>query len=144
MTKPKAHNKDEYTHFFELSTRWMDNDIYGHVNNVVYYSYFDTIVNQYLIEYGEFDIHQSDTIGLMVHSECSYFTSIAFPDKIQGAFRVNRLGNSSVQYGVAIFAEGAEKACAQASLTHVFVQRATQVPQPISGKIREALEQATR
>jgi acyl-CoA thioester hydrolase len=121
----------------------MDNDVYGHINNVVYYSYFDTIVNQFLIEHGGLDIHSSKTIGLMVHSECSYHTSIAFPDKISGAFRVNRLGNTSVQYGVAIFAENQDLAAAQGLLTHVFVNRVTQTPQQISGALRAALEHAS-
>jgi acyl-CoA thioester hydrolase len=142
MTKPKAHTQDEYSYFFDLTTRWMDNDIYGHVNNVVYYSYFDSIVNQYLIEHGTLDIHNSDSIGLMVHSECNYHASIAFPDKIQGAFRVNRLGNSSVQYGVAIFAEGSNTASAQGTLTHVFVNRETQQAVAIDDEMREALTRA--
>lgn len=142
MTKPAQHSKADYQYFFELTTRWMDNDIYGHVNNVVYYSYFDSIVNQFLISHGELDIHHGAIIGLMVHSQCSYYASIAFPDKITGAFKVNRLGNSSVEYAVAIFAENQELACAQGTLTHVFVDRKTQVPQPIAGQLRAALEAA--
>lgn len=142
MTKPIPHIMQEYSFFFELSTRWMDNDIYGHINNVVYYSYFDTIVNSYLIDHTEFDIHHDQIIGLIVHSECNYHASITFPDKITGAFRVNRLGNTSVEYGVAIFSEHHDKACAQGTLTHVFVDRQTQQPQSIAGRLRAALSTA--
>lgn len=142
MTKPARHSKDDYYELFDITTRWMDNDIYGHVNNVVYYSYFDSVVNAFLIKRGELDIHGGATIGLMVHSQCNYHASIAFPDKISGAFRVNRLGNTSVEYGVAIFAENQALACAQGSLTHVFVDRKTQQPEPISGQLREALTSA--
>ncbi|MBT1451842.1 acyl-CoA thioesterase [Glaciecola sp. XM2] len=140
MSKPTAETLNDYVAFFDITTRWMDNDVYGHVNNVVYYSYFDSIINQYMIEKDVLDIHHGDQIGLMVQSQCHYFASIAFPDKISGGIRVNRLGNSSVEYGVAIFKEGQESACAQGSLTHVFVQRDTQVPSAITGELRLALE----
>lgn len=144
MKKTTAHSKTDYAYFFELTTRWMDNDIYGHVNNVVYYSYFDTIVNHFLIIHGGLNIHDSPSIGLMVHSQCSFHTSIAFPDKITGAFKVTRLGNSSVEYDLAIFPENQDTACAQGRLTHVFVDRISRRPQPITGKLRAALTSAVK
>jgi acyl-CoA thioester hydrolase len=141
MSLPALLMKDFY-YSKEITTRWMDNDVYGHVNNVTYYSYFDTIANSYLIEHASFDIQQSPMIGYIVKSECSYYASIAYPDKILGAFRVNKIGNSSVEYGVAIFKAGQEQACAYGTMTHVFVDRETEKPSKIVGALKAALEQA--
>lgn len=120
----------------------MDNDVYGHVNNVTYYSYFDTIANTYLIENAGLDIKNSELIGYIVKSECSYFASIAFPDKIDGAFRVNKIGNSSVEYGVAICKDNDDTICAYGTMTHVFVNRNTEKPVKITGELLAALERA--
>jgi len=136
-------NRADYHCFFPIGTRWGDNDIYGHVNNVVYYAYFDSVANQFLIEQGGLDIHHSDTIGLVVNSQCSYFAPVEFPDSLQGGFRVNRLGSSSVEYGIAIFKEGEESAVAAGTFTHVFVNRDSRRPTPIEGKMREALTKAS-
>jgi len=136
--------RSDFRYFFTIDTRWMDNDIYGHVNNVVYYSYFDTIVNTYLIEHAHLDIHNGQTIGLMVSSTCNYHSSIAFPEKIVGAFAVSKIGTSSVSYKLAIFKQDEEKASADGSMTHVFVDRTTNKPTPISGDLREALEKAIK
>ena len=89
--------RDDFHYFHHISTRWKDNDAFGHINNVSYYSYFDTVANLYLIEHGGFDLHHSPIIGYVVHSQCHYMNSLAYPDKIEAAFRVNRLGNSSVE-----------------------------------------------
>lgn len=132
--------RDNYGWFLPITTRWMDNDIYGHINNVQYYSYFDTVANSYLIEEGGLDIHRGETIGYIVQSQCFYTSGIAFPDAIEGAFRVNRLGNSSVEYGVAVFKLGEQVACAYGTFTHVFVNRQTERPTPIEGSLRIALE----
>lgn len=132
----------DYYSLRPIQTRWMDNDIYGHVNNVVYYSYFDSIVNQYLIEDGDLDIQNGEQIGFIVGSQCHYHSSIAFPDKLTGALRVQRIGSSSVEYGVAIFREDEQQACAHGSMTHVFVDRESNKPTPITGTLREALEKA--
>lgn len=132
----------DFHYIKEITTRWMDNDVYGHVNNVIYYSYFDSIANNYLIEKAGFDIQTSPIIGYIVNSACNYYSSITYPDKIYGAFRVNRIGNSSVEYGVAIFKEGQEVACAYGTMTHVFVDRKTEQPAKISGLLSLALEQA--
>jgi acyl-CoA thioester hydrolase len=122
----------------------MDNDVYGHINNVVYYSYFDTIVNTFLIQHAHFDIKHSANIGLIVNSTCNYHSSIAFPDKILGGFAVRNIGNSSVTYELAIFKEGNENASAHGSMTHVFVQRDNNKPTPIAGELKDALHKALR
>lgn len=132
--------KSAFKHFQDVQTRWMDNDVYGHVNNVVYYSYFDSVVNTYLIEKGGLDIQNGTQIGFIVNSSCVYQKSIAFPEALVGALRVNRIGNSSVDYGVALFKEGEDEACAHGVMTHVFVDRETNKPSPITGQLREALE----
>lgn len=132
--------RDDFGFFLPITTRWMDNDIYGHVNNVTYYSYFDTVANTYLIEEGGLDIHNGDTIGFVVNSQCNYHSAIAYPDQLEGALRVNRLGNSSVEYGIGIFKAGEEKPSATGTFTHVFVKRDTQRPTPIPDQIRAALE----
>ncbi|NIB44949.1 acyl-CoA thioesterase [Pseudomaricurvus alkylphenolicus] len=132
--------RSDYGYFLPITTRWMDNDIYGHVNNVTYYSYFDTVANTYLIEEGKLDIHNGDTIGFVVNSQCTYHAAVTYPDKIQGALRVNRLGNSSVEYGIGIFREGETQAAAEGTFTHVFVDRDNQRPTPIPELLRAALE----
>jgi len=132
--------RDNYHFFSTITTRWADNDIYGHVNNVVYYAYFDTVANRFLIDEGGLDIHNSGVIGFVVNSQCDYFSPVAYPDQLEGGFRVNRLGNSSVEYGIAIFKQGETEACAAGTFTHVFVDRETQRPEALEGRLREALE----
>ena len=139
MSRAQAPSRDEYRWFTEITTRWSDNDIYGHVNNVIYYSYFDSIANSFLIANGGLDIHDGDTVGFVVNSSCSYFSPIEFPQRLTGAMRADRLGSSSVQYGLAIFAEDAEIASAAGTFTHVFVDRLENRPVPIPDAIREAL-----
>ncbi|MCQ4263408.1 thioesterase [Stutzerimonas stutzeri] len=130
----------DYLHFQPITTRWHDNDIYGHVNNVVYYSYFDSAVNAYLIERGGLDIHEGGVVGFVVSSSCDYFASIAFPDALDVGMRVRKLGNSSVQYELAIFKQGEDEACAAGRFVHVFVDRASNRPTPIPDELRQALE----
>lgn len=132
--------RSHYGYFLDLTTRWMDNDIYGHVNNVTYYSYFDTVANQYLIEYADLNIRTAEVIGFVVASSCQYTSPIAFPELLQGALRVEKLGRSSVQYGLAIFKQGEPLASAYGTFTHVFVDRATSRSVPIPTRIRQALE----
>ncbi len=129
----------DYRHFVAITTRWMDNDVYGHVNNVTYYSYFDSAVNAYLIEVGGLDIHNGEVVGFVVSSSCDYFASIAFPDAIEIGLRVGKLGNSSVQYELAVFKVGEEEACAAGRFVHVFVDRASNRPVPIPDALRTAL-----
>lgn len=141
---PEVSRREDYAFFLPITTRWMDNDLYGHVNNVTYYSYFDTVANSFLIEKGELDIHNGDTIGFVVNSQCNYHSAIAFPDQLEGGLRVNRLGNSSVEYGIGIFQKGATDASADGTFTHVFVQRENQRPTPIPSVLRQALESISR
>lgn len=118
----------------------MDNDAYGHVNNVVYYSWFDTVVNEYLIRYGVLDIAASPIVGLVVETRCSYFSELAFPQAVTAGLRVGHLGTSSVRYEIGIFSEGADLASAQGHFVHVYVDRATRRPVPLPASLREALE----
>src|SRR5580765_960864 len=108
MTRPIPQQRGYYRHFQAIPTRWADNDIYGHVNNVVYYSYFDTVVNQYLIQQGALDIDNSQVVGLVVETGCQYFAPIAFPDLVRAGLRVAKVGNSSVRYEIGIFRHGEE------------------------------------
>ncbi|CAH0128299.1 acyl-CoA thioesterase [Pseudomonas carnis] len=132
--------RDDYRHFQPITTRWHDNDAYGHVNNVTYYSFFDTAVNTYLIEQGGLDIHDGEVVGFVVSSACDYFASIAFPECIEVGLRVGKLGNSSVQYELAVFKAGEEEARAAGRFVHVFVDRASNQPVPIPGMLREAMQ----
>lgn len=138
--KPSPERRSAYKAFRPISTRWMDNDVYGHVNNVVYYSWFDTAVNAHLIEQGALDIHQGETIGLVIETQCNYFASLAFPQAVEAGIRVARLGNSSVRYEVGLFAEGEELAAAQGHFVHVYVDRQTRRPVTLPEKLRTVLE----
>ncbi len=140
MPEQPKHLRRDYKHFQPITTRWHDNDIYGHVNNVVYYGFFDTAVNNYLIQQGGLDIQDGDIVGFVVSSACDYFASIAYPDLIEVGLRVARLGNSSVQYELAIFREGEQEACAAGRFVHVFVECASNRPTAIPGRLRAALE----
>ena len=137
--KPHPQTRSDYRHFLPIATRWMDNDVYGHVNNVVYYSYFDTVVNEYLISKGVLDIVNSPVIGLVVETGCSYFASITFPEKIDAGLRVTKLGNSSVRYEVALFRDGSELAAAQGYFVHVYVDRVTLKPQALTENLKASL-----
>jgi len=121
---PRRH----FRHFEPITTRWMDNDAYGHVNNVVYYSYFDTVVNRYLIEGGALDVERSPVIGLVVETHCNYFAPISFPQRIEAGLRVARLGASSVRYEIGLFAADAPLAAACGHFVHVYVDRASRRP----------------
>ena len=138
MSQPQ-HLRSDYLHFQPITTRWHDNDLYGHVNNVTYYSYFDSAVNAYLIEVGGLDIHGGAVVGFVVSSSCDYFASIAFPERIEVGLRVGKLGNSSVQYELAVFKAGEDEACAAGRFVHVFVDRASNRPVTIPEPLRTAL-----
>ncbi len=129
-----------FPHFLTIPTRWMDNDIYGHVNNVVYYSYFDTVINEYLIRAGGLDIHGGEVIGICAESTCSFKASFAFPEDVEAGLRVGHLGNRSVRYEIGLFKEGREEAAAIGSFVHVFVERAKMTPVPIPDPLRAALQ----
>ena len=126
--RPSPQLRSSYRVFRSIPTRWMDNDLYGHVNNVVYYSWFDTAVNAHLIDRGALDIHRGSTIGFVVETQCNYFAPLVFPQTVEAGIRVAHAGSSSVRYEVGLFAEGAETAAAQGHFVHVYVDRATQRP----------------
>jgi acyl-CoA thioester hydrolase len=126
--RPLPDGREAYAQFVSLSTRWMDNDIYGHLNNVVYYSLFDTAVNQYLIAQGALDIHGGAVIGLVVETHCNFFDSLAFPQQVEAGIRVTKQGRSSVRYEIGLFAEGAELCAARGHFVHVYVDRETRRP----------------
>jgi acyl-CoA thioester hydrolase len=138
MSKPTL--RHDYKVFYPIITRWMDNDIYGHINNVTYYSYFDSAVNRYLIEEANLDIQQASIIAYVVSSNCQYCRPIAYPEKISVGIRVKKLGNSSVRYGVSIFKEDESEAAAFGEFTHVFVNRTTNQSTEIPLHIRNSLK----
>jgi acyl-CoA thioester hydrolase len=140
MSKAAVPNRADYKVFYAMTTRWSDNDIYGHVNNVVYYSYFDTAANRYLIEEGGLDISDGSIVGYVVNSGCEYHAPITYPESVEAGVRVDRLGNSSVQYGIAIFKAGEQDAAAHGHFVHVFVERAKNKSVPIPQALRLALE----
>lgn len=130
----------QYPHFARISTRWKDNDVYGHVNNVEYYSYFDTVINAYLIQRGGLDIHHGGQIGLCAESHCKFSDSLAFPDAVDAGLRVAHLGKSSVRYEIGLFREHSETPAAEGWFVHVFVDRQTRRPAPLDGALRAALQ----
>ena len=133
----------DYRHFETIGTRWMDNDAYGHVNNVVYYSWFDTAVNRMLVQAGLLDITGGETIGLVVETGCRYFASTAFPDTIAAGVRVARIGTSSVRYEIGLFRNDEEEAAATGFFVHVQVDRRTRRPTPLGDDLRAFLETLT-
>ena len=138
--RPQALPRSAYRVFRPIGTRWMDNDVYGHINNVVYYSWFDTAVNSYLIEQGALDIHHGAVIGLVVETQCNYFAPLAFPQTVHAGLRVAHQGASSVRYEVGLFAEGEEMAAACGHFVHVYVDRDTRRPAPLPAALASVLE----
>ena len=128
--RPLPDSRSTYKAFRRIDSRWMDNDVYGHVNNVVYYSWFDTAVNGLLIERGALDIHQGQTIGLVIETQCNYFAPLAFPQTIEAGVRVARIGTSSVRYEIGLFAEGNDLCAARGHFVHVYVDRHSRRPVP--------------
>ena len=139
MPKTQPSTRDQFLHFQAIPTRWMDNDVYQHVNNVVYYSFFDTAVNQFLIEQNALDIEHSTIIGLVVETQCQYFAPITFPQVVTSGLRVDKVGKSSVHYGVGLFCEDDNAASAQGSFIHVYVDRLSRRPVLIPKPMLEAL-----
>ncbi|HSY28039.1 MAG TPA: thioesterase family protein [Burkholderiaceae bacterium] len=137
--KPVAKKRGDFRHFEAIDTRWMDNDAYGHVNNVVYYSWFDTAVNRFLVTQGVLDIEHGAVIGLVIETQCNYFASVAFPDRICVGVCVTKLGNSSVRYDLGIFRQDEEIASAQGHFVHVYVDRETRKPSAIPPDMRTLL-----
>jgi acyl-CoA thioester hydrolase len=138
--RPQARPRDHYRAWRTIGTRWMDNDIYGHVNNVVYYSWFDTAVNGWLIDQGVLDIHAGSVIGLVVETQCNYFAPLAFPQTIEAGLRVAQLGQSSVRYEVGLFAQGQALSAAAGHFVHVYVDRSSRRSVPLPESLRTTLE----
>jgi acyl-CoA thioester hydrolase len=140
MSRPEPSRRCDYPHFHAIATRWMDNDLYGHVNNVVYYSYFDTIINAYLIREGGLDIQRGEVIGVCAESSCRFKAAFSFPEAIHCGLKVAHLGKRSVRYEIGLFKAGAATAAAEGSFVHVFVARRTMRPVEIPAGLRTALE----
>ena len=131
---------EDFPHRLSIPTRWSDNDVYGHVNNVEYYGYFDTVINDWLIREGGLDIHAGDVIGLCAESHCTYHAALAFPETVVAGLRVTQLGRSSVRYEIGLFGEGADAPAAEGWFVHVFVDRGERRPIDIPARVRAALE----
>jgi len=140
MIRPSPQPRDTYRHYQAIPTRWGDNDVYGHVNNVVYYSFFDTVVNQYLIEQRVLNIEKSTIIGLVVETQCQYFAPISFPDVVHAGLRVAKVGNSSVRYEIGLFRNEEKMASAQGYFVHVYVERASRRSSALPADMRAALQ----
>jgi len=139
MSRPQPQTRAAYAHISAITTRWMDNDVYGHVNNVTYYSYFDTAVNRYLIEAGVLDIHAGEVIGLVIETHCNYFAPLAFPRNVEAAIRVAHIGKSSVRYEIGLFEEGQVESAACGHFVHVYVDRESRRPVPLPEPFLAAL-----
>ena len=141
MTKPILKTREQFKFFFPIQTRWADNDIYGHVNNVTYYSYFDTAANSLLIQKTGFDIHNSEIIGLVVDSACSFLQELSFPETVEVGVAIGRIGNSSLRYELAIFKQDQFEAAAQGHFVHVFVDRKNRKSTAIPENMRNILQE---
>ncbi|WP_425405733.1 acyl-CoA thioesterase [Hwanghaeella sp.] len=140
MKREDAPGRDEFPLFRSITTRWMDQDSYGHVNNVQYYSYFDTAVNQHLIEEAGLNPRSTDVVGMVVDTQCSFFHELTFPETVEAGIRVSKLGRSSITYQIGIFRQGEDKPAALGHFVHVYVERATMTPTPIPAHVRAAVE----
>jgi len=132
--------RERFGHFHTIPTRWMDNDVYGHINNVVYYSYFDTLINRYLIDEGGLDFRAGNIVGIAVETTCRFYRSFAYPEDIEAGLAVGHLGNSSVRYEIGLFAGTEIEARAEGHFVHVFVDRPSMRPTPIPERMRQALQ----
>ncbi len=137
--RPQPEPRSAYPFFTRLSTRWMDNDVYGHVNNVVYYSFFDTVVNGYLIGRGALDIENGSVIGLVVETHCNFFAPLRYPQAVEAGLRVARIGTSSVRYEIGLFADAAQACAASGHFVHVYVDRASRRPVALPASLLTAL-----
>lgn len=144
MSRPSPLSRDEFPVFRPLQTRWADNDMYGHMNNVVHYALFDTAVNGWLIDLGLLDLANGETIGLVVETKCNYFSELAFPDKVVAGIRIGHLGSSSIRYEIALFRNDEEQAAAQGHFVHVYVDRQMRRPVQLPGRWRLELEDHLR
>ena len=144
MARPSPLTRDEFALFRSLQTRWADNDMYGHMNNVVHYALFDTAINGWLIEQNFLDPMMSDIVGLVVETGCSYFSEMGFPDRVTAGIRFAHIGNSSVRYEIALFRNDEETASAQGHFVHVYVAKDSRKPAELPKLMRLALEDYLR
>ncbi len=135
--------RTDYVWFTDIPTRWHDNDIYGHINNVVFYAFFDTAVNRFLIEEAGLDIHKGAQIGLVVETSCQYFSPLSFPQSLEAGLKVAHIGRTSVSYDIGVFAKNTDKTAARGRFVHVYVDRESRRPMPLSAPLRRALETIT-
>lgn len=140
FARPVALGRDAFRSYSRIDTRWADNDAYGHVNNVVYYAYFDSVVNRTLIESGALDVEKSAVIGLVVETHCNYFSPLAFPQAVDAGLRVARIGGSSVRYQIGLFAAGEALTAAHGHFIHVYVDRSTRRPTPLPERLLTVLQ----
>ncbi|MBN9408028.1 MAG: acyl-CoA thioesterase [Burkholderiales bacterium] len=143
VPRPRPVGREGFRAFRPIATRWMDNDIYGHVNNVVYYSWFDTAVNGLLVDRGALDIHHGAVIGLVVETQCHYFAPLAFPQQVDAGVRVAHIGSSSVRYEIGLFAQDEAMSAARGHFVHVYVDRATRRPVPLPPALHSVLQGLT-
>ena len=143
-SRPEPPRRADYVAFRPIATRWMDNDVYGHVNNVVYYSFFDTVVNGHLMDAGVLDVERGEAVGFVVETGCTFFRPLAFPDAVTGGLRVDRTGASSVRYAVGIFRGEDERAAAAGHFVHVYVDRLSRRPRPLPEALRAVLQRLQR
>lgn len=141
MSRPAPESRGAYRHFQAMPTRWNDNDVYGHVNNSVYYFFFDTIVNCWLMDNGLLEIGKSETIGLVVETGCSFFAPITYPDVVHGGLRVSKVGSSSVTYEIGLFNNDDDQCAAKGHFIHVYVDEKTRRPVKLSDDMRAKLDQ---
>jgi acyl-CoA thioester hydrolase len=132
--------RDDYPHLLEIPTRWHDNDVYGHVNNVDYYAFFDTVINEWLIREGKLDIHVGEIVGLCAESHCKFLAPVSFPETVEAGLRVGHLGKRSVRYEIELYIKGEQNPIAEGWFVHVFVDRDERKPAPIPDGIRSSLE----
>jgi len=137
--RPQPEPRSAYPFFTRITTRWMDNDVYGHINNVVYYSFFDSAVNGYLIDRGALDIHHGEVIGLVVETHCNFFAPLQFPQAVEAGVRVARVGSSSVRYEIGLFADATTHCAAAGHFVHVYVERASLRPAPLPAPLLQSL-----
>ncbi|HVH37632.1 MAG TPA: thioesterase family protein [Sphingomicrobium sp.] len=140
MSRPEPPRRSNFRNWRSLTTRWADNDAYGHVNNTIYYEWFDSAVNAWMVEQGMLDVPAGDPIALVVETSCSFFASLAFPENIDVGLAVSRLGSTSIRYHIGIFAQGSDMAAAAGEFVHVVVDRATRRPVGIPADWRAKLE----
>lgn len=140
MSEPKDERRENYPHFLTIPTRWRDVDMYSHVNNVVFYAYFDTVIGDYLMREGGLDYVEGDLVGFAVETHCTFLKPLKFPDVVDAGLRVAKLGNTSCRYEIGIFKQGDEEPCAVGYFVHVFVNPADSRPRRIEGRMRTALE----